>query len=105
MARRESVNYKVPKFCEPAAPGYFKFIERLGARRLVGEYIADDSHLFTFDPDHAMLAYPIAGLKLLLDNLKASRAASLARVDAAYLASQVFDSAGPLPEFRKLLLA
>lgn len=105
VARRESVNYKVPKFCEPGAPSHFKFIERHGVRRLVGDYVSDDIHLFTFDPDHAMLAYPIAGLKLLLGDLKASGAALLSAEDAAYLASQVFDRTGPLPELRKLLLS
>lgn len=105
MAKRESVNYKVPKFCEPAAPPHFKFIERHGVRRLVGEYVADESHLFTFDPDHAMLAFPIAGLKLLLNDLKASGAARLLPEDATFLASQVFDRNGPLPEFRRMLLS
>lgn len=104
MTRRESANYKDPKFCEPIAPPHFKLIERHGVRRLVNDYIADDSHLFTFDSDHAMLAFPIAGLKLLLSDLKMSRVVGLLPNDAAFLASQVFDTNGPLPEFRKLLL-
>ncbi len=105
MSKRESVNYKVPKFCEPSAPSHFKFIEQHGVRRLVGDYVADDSHLFTFDPDHAMLAFPIAGLKLLLNDLKASGGARLLPQDARFLASQFFDNNGPLPEFRKMLLS
>lgn len=105
MAKRESVNYKVPRFCEPSVPPHFKFIEKYGVRRLVGDYVADDSHLFTFDPDHAMLAFPIAGLKLLLNDLKRSGAADLLPEDATYLASQVFDRKGPLPEFRRMLLS
>lgn len=105
MAKRESVNYKIPKFCEPAAPPHFKFIERYGVRRLVSDYVADDRHLFAFDPDHAMLAFPIAGLKLVLNNLKASGAARLLLDDATFLASQVFDKKGPLPDFRKMLLS
>src|ERR1035437_959569 len=28
MARRESANYKNPKFCEPSAPPHFKLIEK-----------------------------------------------------------------------------
>lgn len=105
MARRESVNYKTPKFCEPGAPLHFKFVERHGVRRLVGDYVSDESNLFTFDPDHAMLAYPVAGLKLLLSDLKASNAARLSPEDIAYLASQFFDRTGPLPELRRLLLS
>jgi hypothetical protein len=105
MARRESVNYKTPKFCEPSAPPYFKFIERHGVRRLLADYVSDESHLFTFDPDHAMLAFPIAGLKLLLSDLKTSGSMCLEHEDAIYLASQVFDKNGPLPEFRRMLLS
>lgn len=105
VSMRESVNYKIPKFCEPSAPPYFKFIERYGVRRMIGDYVNDDSHLFTFDPDHAMLAYPIAGLKLLLSDLKVSGIGSLRPEDTSYLAAQVFDRTGPLPELRKLLLS
>lgn len=105
MAKREAANYKHPKFCEPGAPPHFKFIERHGVRRLVNDYIADNSHLFTFDPDHAMLAFPIAGLKLLLSDLKMSPAGGMPPEDGAFLASQVFDSQGPLAEFRKLFLS
>lgn len=105
MARRESANYKDPKFCDPGAPPHFRLIESHGVRRLVNDYVADNSHLFTFDPDHAMLAFPIASLKLILNDLKISRLGGLPSVDKAFLASQVFDTNGPLPELRKLLLS
>lgn len=104
MVRRESANYKVPKFCEPSAPDHFKFIEKHGVRRPVRDYIADEHHLFTFDPDHAMLAFPIALLKQLLGELKASQTGGFSREDGNFLASQFFDTTGPLPEFRKLLV-
>jgi len=103
MGIRESVNYRTPKFCEPGAPAHFKFIERHGVRRIVSEYVSDNTNLFAFDPDHAMLAYPIAGFKLLLGELEASGSSRLQSQDAAYLAAQFFDASGPLPELRKLV--
>jgi hypothetical protein len=105
MARRESANYKNPKFCEPGVPPHFNFIEKHGVRRPINDYIADDSHLFTFDPDHAMLAFPIAALKLLFGDLRMSSGGRIPLEDATFLASQVFDTKGPLPAFQKLLLS
>ncbi|WP_231687425.1 hypothetical protein, partial [Ralstonia pseudosolanacearum] len=60
-------------------------------------------HLYTFDPDHAMLAFPIAALKLVLAQLRRSPSGSLGALDEAFLASQIFDRNSPLPELRKLL--
>lgn len=105
MTMREFVNYKTPKFCEPDAPPYFKFIEKCGVRQLTSAYVADDTHLYTFDPDHAMLAFPIAGLKLVLNDLKTLGTANLLPGDVTYLASQIYDKNGPLPDFRRMLLS
>jgi hypothetical protein len=77
----------------------------LDVRQPVKDYVVDDTHLFTFDPDHAMLAFPIAGLKLVLGELRVSSRGGLPADDTEYLASQVFDKKGPLPELRKLLLS
>jgi hypothetical protein len=104
-SKREFANYKQPKFCDPDAPYHFKFIAQHGVRQPVRDYVADDSHLFTFDPDHAMLAFPIATLKVLLSDLKVSNVGRLGQSDANFLASQVFDRAGPLPDLRRLLLS
>lgn len=104
MTKRESVNYKVPKFCEPNAPSHFESVVKNGVRRLVSAYIADQSHLYTFDPDHAMLAFPVATLKTFLADLKTLSVRGIPPQDVAYLASQAFDKKGPLPEFRTVLL-
>ncbi len=101
--KREAANYKIPKFCEPTAPAHFAFVEQVGVRQLVQAYVLDETHLYTFDPDHAMLAFPIAALKLVLAQLRRSPSGSLGALDEAFLASQIFDRNGPLPELRKLL--
>lgn len=105
ISKRELVNYNIPKFCEPDTPPYFKFIKKLGVRRLVGTYADDASHLYTFDPDHAMLAFPMAALNLLIADFKRLGVPGLSREDVIYLASQAFDSKGPLSNFQRILLA
>ena len=84
---------------------YFKNIEKYSVRRLVNQYIIDKSHLFTFDPDHAMIAFPIAFLKIIMNELKAASLRGISLDDAEYVASQFFDANGPIPEFRKLILS
>ncbi|MGM9428676.1 hypothetical protein [Hydrogenophaga sp. MI9] len=109
MARREAANYKVARFSEPSAPAHFRNIERFGVRRLLGDYIGDNLHMFAFDPDHAMLAYPIETMKLALGMLKtavnSADAAALAAEDVTYLASQCFDRNGRIAEFQRLIAA
>lgn len=109
MARREAANYKIARFTEPGAPAHFRNVDRFGVRRLLSDYIGDDLHLFTFDPDHAMLAYPIETMRLALDALKSAvkggGVAPLVAEDATYLASQCFDRNGRIADFHRLLAA
>lgn len=104
MAKREEANYKIARFSEPSPPTHFANVERHGVRRLIGNYVADDTHLFTFDPDHAMLAFPIETMKLAFDALRKAGAAGIEPNDTAFLASQCFDRAGPIAEFRRLIV-
>jgi hypothetical protein len=107
MARREAANYKVARFTEPSAPVHFRSVDRFGVRRLLSDYIGDDLHLFTFDPDHAMLAFPIEAMKLALDALKnavrSGGASALFEEDATYLSSQCFDRNGRIAVFQRLI--
>ena len=103
-ARREAANYKLARFSEPDAPAHFKIVEKHGVRQPLRDYLADDVHLFTFDPDHAMLSLPVAAIKAVLVLLRQSTGAGLSVDDCAFVARQCFDRAGPVPEFRKLLL-
>lgn len=63
MERREEINYKNPKFLEPAAPQFFNKIASGNMRHLLDEYINDNGANFAFDPDHAILALPIAAIQ------------------------------------------
>ena len=59
MARREEANYSIARFCDPECPAHFIGAEGRSMRRLLKDYLCDDRHIYTFDADHAMLAYPL----------------------------------------------
>ena len=105
MTNREMVNYTIPRFCEPDPPAHFKFISGREIRQLIGAYIKDNIHLYTFDPDHAMLAFPMAALKLLLADFKALSIQGLSRENLIHITSQVSDRNGPIPDFQRLFTA
>lgn len=102
MARREEVNYKFPKFCEPSAPNHFSFVASRGIRRAVGAYLDDKSYMYAFDPDHAMLAFPLAGLKLLHGSFASGQPNELSKDDASYLTGIFLDRSGPLADIQNL---
>lgn len=102
MARREAANYKNLRFSEPNAPNHFKIVERYGVRRSMRDYIADHQHVFTFDPDHAMLSFPVAAMREALMNLPKVTGSSLSAEDCSFIARQCYDRAGPVPDFRGL---
>ncbi|MEQ1685287.1 MAG: hypothetical protein ABL916_16695 [Burkholderiaceae bacterium] len=103
VSLREAANYRLPKFSEPDAPDHFKFVARFGVRRLLSEYLADDAHHYTFDPDHAMLAFPVATLRETMAQLRTVTGAGLSQSDCSVIGGQCFDRQGPIAEMRKLL--
>lgn len=96
MQRREDVNYSNARFCEPDSPDHFTFISREGVRRPISAYVQDNSYLYAFDPEHAMLALPIQALKLSL--LPRAGRSPLSIAEKKYIASLYFDKTGPLAE-------
>lgn len=106
MKRREEVNYTTPRFSEPNAPAHLELISLTGVRKSVSAYLRDDSFLYAFDPQHAILAFPIEALKMVLKS-KASGGSGirLADNDRKYLASLYVDKTGPLAEAVNLIRA
>lgn len=104
MNRREEINYKNARFYEPDAPPFFKKIASDNLRQLVSAYIKDDGVTFAFDPDHAILALPIAAIQ-------AAKTAFLAKVppavlkedDAKFLAGLIRNKYGEMQGARILL--
>jgi hypothetical protein len=106
MERREEVNYTNARFCEPNAPAHFDLIARTGVRKSVSAYLGDKSFLYTFDPQHAMLALPIEALKLVLKPKSVGGAGNpMNGDDRKYIASLYVDRAGPLAEAVALIRA
>ena len=103
MLCREEVNYTQARFCEPKAPAHFKLVAQQGIRKSVSAYVRDDSYLYTFDSQHAMLALPVEALKQTLKIFSAKGAIiKIDSDDAKYLSSLYFDKAGPLSEIISL---
>ncbi|WP_158008864.1 hypothetical protein, partial [Vibrio tasmaniensis] len=91
---REHTNYKNPKFCEPSTPTHFSKIENLCIATALQAYNEDEDYLYTFDDDHACVAYPLKIIRLALsefddkgltfDNLDLEHiSTALAQIDGA----------------------
>jgi hypothetical protein len=100
--RQEESNYWHSRFVEPAAPDHMKMIQRYGLRRLVVAYLGDTLS-FAFDPDHAVIAYPILVWQKLREQLLVVRPPVFDDNDQGYLRSLFFDSAGALSAVHVLL--
>lgn len=61
--RRVEANYTNRGFGEPHAPEHFEQVELTGVRQAIEAYLADRGE-YLFDPDHAMLAFPLKALQL-----------------------------------------
>jgi len=97
---REVANYTLPRFIEPAIPRHFERIVQIGLRKTTNSYIAND--YFAFDPDHAVLAYPLRALIFTLSEVN-SGPYPFEQSDRAFLSSLCKDKDGPITSFNKLL--
>ena len=102
--KREEANYGKAKFEEPAAPAHFEKIVEIGVRRAIDGYLSDQSYLYSFDADHAMLAYPLELWRQVLadiENLPSQF--ELVKVDRTYLAKLFADTRGRLATVDRLV--
>jgi hypothetical protein len=104
MQRREEANYANARFSEPNAPKHFTLIAQEGVRRVISAYVRDDTFLYAFDPQHAILALPIEALKQVIKrSLAGGSSTTMNPDDRKYLAGLYFDKAGPLADIAALL--
>ena len=97
MAKREAANYLRARFNEPAFPEGFDFLISRGLRKTLETYINDLKWLYTFDPDHAIVAYPLRVLQLIGEQmLNAAIPLSLSVDERSFLKSQASDKSGNL---------
>lgn len=100
--QRELVNYKQAKFSEPVAPPLFAIVSNSSnLRTLIAAYMADN--FYAFDPDHAIVAYPLAVLKELVGKRGALRLFD--ESEQSELRSLLCDAKGPIVSFDAILRA
>lgn len=93
-ALREKVHYSDQKFSEPEIPMWFrKSVGSNDVRRLASAYSNDS--FYSFDPDHAAIAFPMLALKLAANEAKASSAV-LEDSDRQYICNMMADQKGRL---------
>ena len=102
MAKRERANYGTACFPDPEAPGHFAQLERYGLRRLLTSYISDTTDAYTFDPDHAMLAFPIRTLGQVRNAIAAPNL-TLSDDELAHLRKICRDSSGMFTQLVSLM--
>jgi uncharacterized protein (UPF0332 family) len=56
---RETANYKNARFPDPVVPQPFAMLDAHGVDTALQAYRSDSTHLLTFDPDHAAIAFPL----------------------------------------------
>jgi len=109
IERRESANYGQARFSEPTCGPEFDFVLENGLRQAIVAYLQDTSLVYVFDPDHAMIAYPLRSLSLVGNQLAAAGVTSVEEDEQRFLRSVARDRTGPLPplltEMRRLNLA
>ncbi len=66
---REEANYTRPKFVEPLLPACFGKLDMLGSASALQLYIDDVSMTYAFDPDHAVVSFPVECLRRASDSL------------------------------------
>jgi hypothetical protein len=105
MSRREECNYMNSRFCEPVPPRHFMALERIGLRRLLATYMADESDTYTFDEDHAMIAFPVRVIRLLTERLALAGGVSMNQDEISFISHAAVDADGPIPCIRDMVLS
>jgi hypothetical protein len=101
--RREEANYAAGRFEDPSCPPHFGSVVRVGVRKATAGYIADHTYLYAFDPDHAMLAFPIEVLKATLAHPRINLVSNTGIDSQRFFRSIFADRSGPLVDIIALL--
>jgi hypothetical protein len=94
--KREESNYRRSRFSEPEAPDHFRYVESDGVRSLLVAYIDDDAYMYTFQKDHAMLAFPLAALIHTGKTLQANGGAGIENHELLFLTTKCRDRQGQI---------
>lgn len=94
MNLREEANYRNAKFPDPTVPNCLSALDQIGIARALLTYSADKTGLYAFDPDHAIIAFPLLCLARARLNLVGARL-SLDAHDEEHLANCIEDCGLP----------
>jgi len=97
VERRESANYRDVRFSEPNHQPALKYVIESGLRRTLNAYLAETSTLYVFDPDHALVAYPLRALQLIGNQLASAGVIEVSKDEQEFLKSRTRDQSGNLP--------
>lgn len=108
IVQREFANYGRARFGEPSAGSQFDHVSANGVRKSVNAYISDKSLAYAFDPDHAILAYPLASLLLIGSQLAGAGLQGPSEAEQHFLRDRTRDQSGLIStlvgELRRLAL-
>jgi len=96
MERRDESNYRRARFQEPDPPEHFLQVYEYGTRRLITTYLDDQKDSYTFQKDHAMLAYPLAALIQTGSALKKNAGIGMDDDELRFLVEECCDDVGPI---------
>jgi hypothetical protein len=104
MEKREQANYKIAKFYEPQIPRHFQKIVNFGLRRVIHEYLNDPLNLYLFDPDHAILAYPLKTIQITYKKIIATENMAFVKDEIKYLCQLFNDDKGQISDMYNFLM-
>ncbi len=96
VEKRESANYLEVKFSEPNPQPALKHVAENGLRRTLNAYLSEASTLYVFDPDHALVAYPLRSLQLIGLQLARAGVIQVSEEEQEFLRSKTRDQSGNL---------
>lgn len=99
---REDANYKIARFIEPNIPKHFITLSQIGIRRACQAYLSDKTAIYLFDPDHAILAYPLELLERTFSEFKVHNLSAQKKEDMAFMQALFSDEKGPMAHVLKL---
>lgn len=96
MDLREDANYRNARFIEPNIPQHFIKLSKNGIRKSCQAYLCDKSALYLFDPDHAILAYPLSFIERTFLEFQGSGLSVQKKDDMSFIQELFSDEKGPL---------
>ena len=103
MDLRDEANYKNARFIEPNIPPHFVKIVNGSIRLACQSYLSDNTGLYAFDHEHAILAYPLEVIKWTLKLSHERRQPPYKSDDMPFLRELLSDKNGPMSYFLRIM--